>query len=79
MMTEDHLQWIAIIGIYAWLVMISMWIGETTTLLKDWWSDHLRGWIIRDHRDKVSSGYEPGEPYKPRPLTSEPQKRNGDD
>ncbi len=76
-MTEDHLQWICIIGIFAWLTMISLWIGETTTLLKDWWNDHLRGWIIRDH--KVSSGYEPGEPNKPRPLTSEPQKRNGDE
>ncbi len=77
-MTEDHLQWIAIIGIYAWLLMISLWIGETTTLLKDWWNDHLKGWIIRDH-NKVSAGYEPGEPYKPKPLRYDPQKRNGDD
>ena len=33
-MTENTLQWIAIGFLAFWLLMISIWIGETTELLK---------------------------------------------
>lgn len=52
-MSEDTLQWIAIIGIYAWLVMISLWIGETTTLLKDWWGGFLRNLAAKEYREQL--------------------------
>lgn len=52
-MTEDHLQWIAIIGIYAWLLMISMWIGETTELLKTWWRDFLSDMVSKEYRERL--------------------------
>ncbi len=52
-MTEDTLQWIALIGIFAWLLIISLWIGETTELLKTWWGDFLRDMVSKEYRDRL--------------------------
>ena len=78
-MSTDTLQWLALAFMFFWLLMISMWIGETTTLLKSWWNDWLKGMIKDRGKPPTGYGYEPGVRYIPRPLTSEPQKRNGDD
>lgn len=53
-MTEDTLQWIAIIGIFAWLLMISLWIGETTELLKTWWGDFLSDMVSKEYRERLN-------------------------
>jgi len=52
-MTEDHYQWIAIIGIFAWLLMISLWIGETTELLKNWWKDFLSDMVSKEYKERL--------------------------
>lgn len=90
-MSSDTLQWIAIIGIFAWLLMISLWIGETTELLKTWWSDFLRDVASKEYRERLEKVRKWGpkkqkpepwrrgtriEPIEPWP---DPPKRNGDD
>ncbi len=90
-MTEDGLQWIAIVFLLFWLTMTSVWIGETTSLLRTWWEDFLRDMVSKEYRDRLekvrgwgfSSKLErmrgPENPYKPKPLRYPPQKRNRDD
>lgn len=52
-MTEDHLQWIAIVLMGLWLVFISNWISETTELLKTWWSNFLRDMVSKEYRERL--------------------------
>jgi len=75
-MSEDTLQWLALLGMFAWLTMISLWIGETTTLLKDWWGDWLKP-MIKD-RGKPA-GDESGGKVKPTRPWPDPPNRNGND
>ena len=90
-MTEDHLQWIAIIGIFVWLTMISLWIGETTELLKTWWGDFLSDMVSKEYKERLKSVrgwafssklermHGPKNPYTPRRMMFPPKKRNGED
>lgn len=43
MIDNETLQWIAIVGLFVWLIAVSAWVGETTGLLKAWWRDFLSG------------------------------------
>lgn len=70
-MTEDNLQWLTLAFMFLWLLMISRWVSETTTLLKSWWNDHLRD-MIKD-RWKGGGRVEPTRPWP------DPPKRNGND
>lgn len=80
-MTEDILQWMAIVFLLFWLTMTSVWIGETTSLLRTWWEDFLREMVSREYRDRLERvrGWGPKKPYEPKPLRYQPQKRNDDD
>ncbi len=53
-MSEDTLQWIAIIFLGLWMGVMSSWISETTELLKSWWSDFLVDMIKDEYRRRVS-------------------------
>lgn len=90
-MSSDILQWVAIIGMFVWLLMISMWISETTELLKAWWGDFLRDVASKEYRERLEKvrGWEPKkqkpEPWRhgtriePTEPWPDPPKTNGDD
>lgn len=52
-MTQDTLQWAAIIMMVVWLVVISNWIGETTELLKTWWKDFLSDMVSKEYKERL--------------------------
>ena len=52
-MNEDTLQWLALGFLGFWLLMISLWIGETTSLLKTWWREFLRDLVAKEYRDRL--------------------------
>jgi len=79
-MTEDHLQWLTLAFMFFWLLMISRWVGETTNLLKAWWSDwlkpNIKGGLIKPTRLWPDP---PKNPYTPKGMRYPPKTRNGDD
>ncbi len=52
-MSTDTWQWIALVFILFWLFMISVWISETTELLKTWWMNFLRDMVSKEYRDRL--------------------------